>query len=86
MENLKPDGQLYIVDFWDQRGWPPPFRLLLRAWLGWFHVRYDPELPVWLENLERTGAGVLSLESVMARYALLAVFHPSPAGVLVSVD
>jgi S-adenosylmethionine-diacylgycerolhomoserine-N-methlytransferase len=69
---LPRGGRLYIVDFWDQRDLPAWFRRLLPAWLGLFHVRFEPRL---LETLERRrSAGEIELEilPVCRRYAYLA--------------
>ncbi len=38
LENLKPGGDLYIVDFWDGKGLPAWFNWLRVWWLGLFKV------------------------------------------------
>jgi S-adenosylmethionine-diacylgycerolhomoserine-N-methlytransferase len=45
--HLKPGGELHVVDFSDQSGWPDWFETSLRRWLAKFHV--SPRL-----NLETT--------------------------------
>jgi S-adenosylmethionine-diacylgycerolhomoserine-N-methlytransferase len=77
LANLKPRGTLYVVDFWDQAGWPRWFRALLRTWLDLFHVVHRPELLEHLRELEARGVGELKLESVAGRYAYLATFRKS---------
>ncbi len=71
LDQLKPGGRLYIVDFGLLEGVPRPFRLLAKAfssWLGKFHVR--PE-KLWKE-----------LESL----PLKAVIHKSPFGYVRSLE
>jgi S-adenosylmethionine-diacylgycerolhomoserine-N-methlytransferase len=75
LANLKRGGVLYVVDFWDQGGWPGWFGNLLRAWLKMFHVVHRPELLDYLRNLDAKGTGSLSLQSVAGRYAYLATFR-----------
>ena len=36
--HLKPGGELHVVDFSDQSGWPDWFEASLRRWLAKFHV------------------------------------------------
>jgi len=75
LANLKPHATLYVVDFWDQGGWPRWFRALLKSWLDLFHVVHRPELLDHLRELEAQGVGRLTLESVAGRYAYLATFR-----------
>jgi S-adenosylmethionine-diacylgycerolhomoserine-N-methlytransferase len=75
LANLKPGTALYVVDFWDQAGWPRWFRALLRKWLDLFHVVYRPELLDHLRELEARGVGRLTIEPVARRYAYLATFR-----------
>jgi S-adenosylmethionine-diacylgycerolhomoserine-N-methlytransferase len=74
LANLTPGGELWIVDFWDQAGYPKVFQRVLARWLAMFHVRHRPELLACLHQLEVDGGGVLSLELVGLRYAYLARF------------
>jgi S-adenosylmethionine-diacylgycerolhomoserine-N-methlytransferase len=74
LNNLADGGELWIVDFWDQGGYPWPFPKMLRAWLSLFHVHHRPELLDYLRNLEASGLGKLTLESIGNRYAYLARF------------
>ena len=73
--NIKRGGALYVVDFWDQGGWPRWFRILLRRWLDLFHVHYRPELLEHLQELDKKGVGSLTVKSVARRYAYLATFR-----------
>jgi S-adenosylmethionine-diacylgycerolhomoserine-N-methlytransferase len=75
LANLKPHATLYVVDFWDQGGWPHWFRALLKTWLDLFHVVYRPELLEHLRELDARGVGRLTIEPVAARYAYLATFR-----------
>lgn len=72
IENLKPDGELFIVDFYDQKALPKPFRKTLQRWLLAFHVKYPEELIPYLEDLERRGIGKLTITPLHRRYAIMA--------------
>lgn len=75
LDNLKPGGSLYIIDFWDGRGLPRWLIKLRTWWLGLFHVSYRPEFLRLLEKLERDGAGRLTVAPVARRYAFIAHFQ-----------
>ena len=70
--NLKPGGNLYVVDFWDQGGYPEAARAAIQWWLSLFHVKHEPALIEYLEELSRQGKGRLTLHSIKRRYAYLA--------------
>ena len=54
---LAPGGELHVVDFADQSGWPAWFARLLRRWLQKFHVTPRMELAAELKNIATdTGA------------------------------
>jgi S-adenosylmethionine-diacylgycerolhomoserine-N-methlytransferase len=72
LDNLKPGGNLYIVDFYDGKDLPTWFRKLLNAWLKQFHVAYPRELIPHLESLEKQGAGELKVKSIAKSYAFIA--------------
>jgi len=74
LANLRPGRALYIVDFWDQGGFPNWFRSALTRWLELFHVRHRPEVLEHLADLQRRGVGTLGLRPVGNRYAYLARF------------
>jgi len=75
LDNLKPDGKMYIVDFYDQRDLPLWFRTLLKAWLRKFHVHFWSELIPFLKSLDCSGAGTLDLYPIARRYAFIAYFR-----------
>jgi S-adenosylmethionine-diacylgycerolhomoserine-N-methlytransferase len=75
LRNLKRGGVLYVVDFWDQGGWPRWFQGMLKRWLERYHVHYRPELLDYLQELDAQGIGTLSLKPVARRYAYLATFR-----------
>jgi S-adenosylmethionine-diacylgycerolhomoserine-N-methlytransferase len=75
LANIKRGAAFYVVDFWDQAGWPGLFRFALQRWLGLFHVQHRPELLDYLRELDAKGIGTLTLKSVAGRYAFLATFR-----------
>jgi len=75
LANVKRGAAFYVVDFWDQGGWPGWFRWLLKHWLDLFHVHYRPELLEYLRDLDHKGVGTLTVRSVAGRYAYLAAFR-----------
>lgn len=75
LENLKPGGNLYIVDFYDGKDLPAWFRKLLKAWLQLFHVAFPKELIPYLKSLEKQDAGKLNVKSVARSYAFVAEFQ-----------
>ena len=75
LANVKPGGDFYIVDFWDQRDLPKIFRSMLVKWLDLFGVKFRPELMDYLHALSTYGAGTLEVESVGYRYAYIAHFR-----------
>jgi S-adenosylmethionine-diacylgycerolhomoserine-N-methlytransferase len=68
---LQRGGRLYIVDFWDQRDLPAWFGCLLRGWLSLFHVRFEPALLAYLEQLSGRGEIDLEIVPVCKRYAYI---------------
>ncbi|MGB7069007.1 MAG: class I SAM-dependent methyltransferase [Pyrinomonadaceae bacterium] len=72
LNNLRPGGTLYLVDFYDQADLPVLFQKLLKSWLGQFHVRYPAELPAFLKDLELNGAGRLEMRALFRRYSFIA--------------
>ena len=75
LRNLKADGDLYVVDFWDGRGLPEWFKSLRALWLGLFKVRYRPEFLEFLKDLQVEGAGEFTVTPVGANYAFIAHFR-----------
>jgi S-adenosylmethionine-diacylgycerolhomoserine-N-methlytransferase len=74
LKNLAPGGEIWVVDFWDQAGYPKPFAKLLTLWLSLFHVHHRPELLAHLEKLAAEHRGTLTLDPIGSRYAYLARF------------
>ena len=77
---LPRGGRLYVVDFWDQRDLPAWFGRLLRAWLGLFHVRYEPRLLETLERWRAEGQIELEVVPVCKRYAYRATIEKRRSG------
>jgi len=77
LENLKPGGDLYIVDFWNGNGQFVLFNRLLRWWLGLFKVRYRPEFLEFLKELKKEGIGKYTVTPVGQSYAFIAHFQTS---------
>jgi S-adenosylmethionine-diacylgycerolhomoserine-N-methlytransferase len=75
LDNLKPGGNLYIVDFYNAKDLPAWFRKLLKSWLKQFHVAYPEELIPYLESLENQGAGKLKVTSIARSYAFITRFE-----------
>jgi S-adenosylmethionine-diacylgycerolhomoserine-N-methlytransferase len=72
LANLRPGGQLLIVDFWDQGELPRAFAAGLKRWLSVFHVHYRPEVHEALVDLGGSGRADVTFESVARRYAYIA--------------
>ena len=77
LKNLKPDGELFIVDFYDQRDLPAPFRRFLKWWLAKFHVKFWSDLMPYLESLVETDVARVTITSLFRRYSFIAQIHPS---------
>ncbi len=73
MANLRPGGQLVIVDFWDQADLPSWFAAGLKKWLSLFHVFYRPDVHTALTELGDSGSADVSFESIAKRYAYIAI-------------
>ena|SRR5687768_6572624 len=72
LENLKPGGTMYLVDFHDQKDLPAAFRKFLKWWLKKFHVRYWKDLISYLESLQAAGAVSLTFTPLFRRYSYIA--------------
>ena len=70
--NLKPGGELLIVDFWDQADLPTLFARALKKWLACFHVHYRPELHKAIAAMSGQKGCAVEFKSVHRRYAYLA--------------
>jgi S-adenosylmethionine-diacylgycerolhomoserine-N-methlytransferase len=72
IDNLQPNGSIYIVDFWDLAGWPGWVRSLLIRWLAVFHVRHEPGLIEFLQGLAAGRQWRLEFRPLLGRYAFIA--------------
>jgi S-adenosylmethionine-diacylgycerolhomoserine-N-methlytransferase len=74
LQNLKVNGKLYVVDFFDQATLPVWFHKILTRWLDLFNVHYDPAWLPYFESLEQQGIGDLEHQGLFQRYTLLLHF------------
>ncbi len=72
LNNLKPGGELFIVDFFDQKDLPRTFRLMLQNWLKAFHVQFWNDLLPYLNTLETKGLVRLQVTPLFRRYSFIA--------------
>lgn len=72
LNNLKPGGELWIVDFYDQKDLPRTFRKALQNWLKAFHVQFWSDLLPYLGTLETKGLVRLTVTPIYKRYAFIA--------------
>lgn len=72
LANLKPGGELFIVDFYDQKDLPRTFRLMLQNWLKAFHVQFWNDLFPYLNTLATKGLVRLEVTPLYKRYAFIA--------------
>lgn len=77
LQNLKPGGSFYIVDFYDQKDLPKSFQKILKAWLKKFHVHFWDDLMSYLMSLETDGLGKLTITPLFRRYSFIAKFIKS---------
>jgi S-adenosylmethionine-diacylgycerolhomoserine-N-methlytransferase len=71
LANLKPGGTLYIVDFYDQKDLPVPFRAFLKWWLAKFHVQFWEGLMSYLQTIDERDLGTLTLKPLFKRYSFI---------------
>jgi S-adenosylmethionine-diacylgycerolhomoserine-N-methlytransferase len=72
LNNLKVGGELWIVDFYDQKDLPRTFRKMLQNWLKAFHVQFWNDLIPYLGTLETKGLVRLKVTPIHKRYAFIA--------------
>jgi S-adenosylmethionine-diacylgycerolhomoserine-N-methlytransferase len=72
LNNLRPGGELFIVDFYDQKDLPRTFRKMLQNWLKAFHVQFWNDLLPYLGTLETKGLIRLNITPLYKRYAFMA--------------
>ena len=70
LRNLKPGGELFIVDFYDQQDLPLPFRRFLKWWLAKFHVKLWPDLIPYLESFKAERN--ITIKPMFRRYSFIA--------------
>ncbi|MFB2550745.1 class I SAM-dependent methyltransferase [Ensifer soli] len=70
---VRPGGALHIADFGMQEGLPSAFGLLLRGWLGRFHVTPRETLPAVLRDAAARHGMTVEITDVGRGYALVAV-------------
>ncbi len=70
---LAPGGELHIVDFGDQAGWPGPLRAGLRKWLAAFEVEPRDGLAGALREAAAKAGRDVAFTTKFGRYASLAV-------------
>lgn len=70
--NLRSCGELFIVDFYDQRDLPIQFQRFLKWWLMKFHVKFWPDLMPYLESLEIDGVAKVTIKPLFRRYSFIA--------------
>ena len=75
LANIKPRRAFYVVDFWDQGGWPGWFRGLLKKWLDLFHVVLSARAAGAPARAGRAGRGQADNRVGRGRYAYLATFR-----------
>lgn len=72
LNNLRPGGELWIVDFYDQKDLPRTFRKMLQNWLKAFHVQFWNDLIPFLGTLETKGLVRMTVTPIYKRYAFIA--------------
>jgi len=70
--NLRTSGELFIVDFYDQKDLPRMFQKALHNWLKAFHVQFWSDLIPYLGTLETKGLVRLTVTPLYRRYAFIA--------------
>jgi S-adenosylmethionine-diacylgycerolhomoserine-N-methlytransferase len=72
--NLRPGGNLYVADFWDQANYPDWFGRTIKKWLKKFYVEYKPGHIEHFKKWQNEGRGVFQMEGVAGRYAWIGCF------------
>jgi S-adenosylmethionine-diacylgycerolhomoserine-N-methlytransferase len=72
LDNLRPGGKLFMVDFYDQGDLALPFRRLLKWWLAKFQVEHWEGLIPYLESLANSGSYSVSIQPLFRRYSFIA--------------
>ncbi|MBB1250626.1 class I SAM-dependent methyltransferase [Rhizobium sp. G21] len=77
VQALKPGGSLHVVDFGQQEDLPTPFRTMLFAWLGRFHVSPRADLGTVMEKHSQANGGDFEFSSLRRGYAWRAIIRRS---------
>lgn len=72
LRNLTEDGEIWIVDFYDQREMWGPARGVLVWWLSLFHVSHKQELLPFLEELAEKNGDEFTMSSHLWGYYYIA--------------
>ena len=75
---LAPDGSLYVIDFGNQAGLPPAFKVVLRAWLAKFHVTARDSLAEDITLLAARRGLTCSAQPLFRGYAIKAKLSRPP--------
>jgi len=75
---LAPDGELHVVDFGQQSGWPKWFEKLMFAWLRKFSVYPRDDLEAEMRAAAEAAGATLRLESFYRDYARYGVIVANP--------
>jgi S-adenosylmethionine-diacylgycerolhomoserine-N-methlytransferase len=73
LDSLKPGGRLFIVDFYDRRGWPSPLDRFLSRCEWAYNITFDGRVIDFL----RTVPGDLQIESQFFRWSYVLRFVPA---------
>ena len=77
LDALAPGGELHVVDFGQQEGWPRWFERLMAGWLGKFSVYPRPDLEEELGKAADEAGASLEFEKLYRDYARYAVIRKS---------
>ncbi len=75
LRNLKPGGRLYVVDFWDQAGYPRWFQSFLKWWSSCFHVAFKSEAIEYIESCALDNQAKLKILPIGRRYAYIVSYE-----------
>ena len=70
--HLKPEGSLFILDFWDFQGFITPLRQIMKYWLKMFHVRFEPRLLEYITAQKGGRFKEVQIQSLCLQYAFIA--------------
>ncbi len=79
IDALAPGGELHIVDFGQQEGWPRWFERLMAAWLAKFSVYPRADLEAELAKAAQAAGATLEFEKLYRDYARSGVIRKPAA-------